>query len=143
VQPIEAGIYKGLEVRFDVINLLDQVYQIRSGTGLGVFAPQFGPRRTFLAELHSPRSDVVILLSTFVLTVLVDLTVAIEVGMVLAPFLFMRRMASVASVDRVTHDLDVGDEESAAGAGANRRWWQHVARESSLEGRRGGRRDRG
>ena len=51
VQPIETGIYKGLEVRFDVINLLDQVYQIRSGTGLGVFAPQFGPRRTFLAGL--------------------------------------------------------------------------------------------
>jgi len=51
VQPIDTGIYKGLELRFDVINLLDQVYQIRSGTGLGVFAPQFGPRRTFLAGL--------------------------------------------------------------------------------------------
>jgi outer membrane receptor protein involved in Fe transport len=51
VQPIDTGIYKGLEVRFDIINLLDQVYQIRSGTGLGVFAPQFGPRRTFLAGL--------------------------------------------------------------------------------------------
>jgi len=31
--------------------LLDEVYQIRSGTGLGVFAPQFGPRRTILAGL--------------------------------------------------------------------------------------------
>ncbi|MGC2201819.1 MAG: TonB-dependent receptor, partial [Stellaceae bacterium] len=51
VQPIDTGIYKGLEFRFDVINLLDQVYQIRSGTGLGVFAPQFGPRRTILAGL--------------------------------------------------------------------------------------------
>jgi outer membrane receptor protein involved in Fe transport len=51
VQPIETGIYKGLELRFDIINLLDQVYQIRTGTGLGVFAPQFGPRRTFLAGL--------------------------------------------------------------------------------------------
>jgi len=49
VQPIDTGLYKGLELRFDVINLLDQVYRIRSGTGLGVFAPQFGPRRTFLA----------------------------------------------------------------------------------------------
>jgi outer membrane receptor protein involved in Fe transport len=51
VQPIDTGIYKGLEFRFDIINLLDQIYQIRSGTGLGVFAPQFGPRRTFLAGL--------------------------------------------------------------------------------------------
>jgi outer membrane receptor for ferrienterochelin and colicins len=34
-----------LTVRFDVINVLDQVYQIRSGTGVGVFAPQYGPRR--------------------------------------------------------------------------------------------------
>ena len=51
VQPIETGIYKGLELRFDIINLFDQIYQIRSGTGLGVFAPQFGPRRTFLAGL--------------------------------------------------------------------------------------------
>jgi outer membrane receptor protein involved in Fe transport len=51
VQPINTGIYKGLELRFDIINLLDQIYQIRSGTGLGVFAPQFGPRRTFLAGL--------------------------------------------------------------------------------------------
>jgi outer membrane receptor protein involved in Fe transport len=51
VQPIDTGVYKGLEFRFDIINLLDQIYQLRSGTGLGVFAPQFGPRRTFLAGL--------------------------------------------------------------------------------------------
>lgn len=51
VQPVDTGIYKGLEFRFDIINLLDQIYQLRSGTGLGVFAPQFGPRRTFLAGL--------------------------------------------------------------------------------------------
>ena len=51
VQPIDAGFLKGMEFRFDVINLFDEIYQIRSGTGLGVFAPQFGPRRTFLAGL--------------------------------------------------------------------------------------------
>ena len=42
------------------------------------------------------------LLATFVLTVLVDLTVAIEVGMVLSAFLFMRRMAEVTAVKAVT-----------------------------------------
>jgi len=34
-----------------VINLGDKVYQIRSGTGIGVFAPQFGPRRGFFGGL--------------------------------------------------------------------------------------------
>jgi len=51
VQPIDTGFLKGMELRFDVINLFDEIYQIRSGTGLGVFAPQFGPRRTFLTGL--------------------------------------------------------------------------------------------
>ena len=36
-----------LTTRFDVINLADKVYQIRNGTGIGVFAPQYGPRRGF------------------------------------------------------------------------------------------------
>ena len=40
-----------LTVRFDVINLLDKAYQIRSGTGVGVFAPQWGPRRGLFAGL--------------------------------------------------------------------------------------------
>ncbi|MGH8090444.1 MAG: hypothetical protein ACREO6_03205, partial [Rudaea sp.] len=34
-----------IEVRFDVINLFDAVYEIRDGSGVGVGAPQFGPRR--------------------------------------------------------------------------------------------------
>jgi outer membrane receptor protein involved in Fe transport len=38
-----------LEVRLDVINLFDEVYQIRNGSGVGVFAPQYGPRRGFFA----------------------------------------------------------------------------------------------
>jgi outer membrane receptor protein involved in Fe transport len=38
---------KPMTVRFDIINLFDTVYQIRSGTGIGVFAPQYGPRRGY------------------------------------------------------------------------------------------------
>jgi SulP family sulfate permease len=68
--------------------------------------------RTFRSELTAPRSDVVVLLTTFALTVLVDLTVAIGVGMVLAAFLFMRRMAEVTNVSIVTRELaDGGDNE--------------------------------
>ena len=61
--------------------------------------------RSFLMVLRSPRSDVIVLLITFVLTVVVDLTVAIEVGMVLASFLFMRRMALVANTELVTNEM--------------------------------------
>jgi outer membrane receptor for ferrienterochelin and colicins len=42
---------KPLEVRFDIINAFDAVYQIRNGTGVGVFAPQYGPRRGFFFGL--------------------------------------------------------------------------------------------
>ena len=48
--------------------------------------------RTFRALMKNPRSDVAVLLVTFLLTVIIDLTVAIEVGLVLACLLFMRRV---------------------------------------------------
>jgi SulP family sulfate permease len=67
--------------------------------------------RTFRSELTAPKSDVVVLLTTFALTVIVDLTVAIEVGMVLAAFLFMRRMAEVTNVSMVTRELADADED--------------------------------
>ncbi|HEU0217352.1 MAG TPA: TonB-dependent receptor, partial [Stellaceae bacterium] len=51
VQKIDTGWWKGAELRLDVLNLLDEVYEIRNGTGVGVGAPQFGPRRTLLAGL--------------------------------------------------------------------------------------------
>jgi outer membrane receptor for ferrienterochelin and colicins len=40
-----------LTARFDVINAADKIYQIRNGTGIGVFAPQYGPRRGFFGGL--------------------------------------------------------------------------------------------
>lgn len=61
--------------------------------------------RTFIDELRAPRADVAVLLLTFVLTVVVDLTVAIEVGMVLSAFLFMQRMAEVTNVSAIKREL--------------------------------------
>ena len=52
----------------------------------------------FRSILRAPRSDVAVLLSTFLLTVLVDITVAVEVGVVMAALLFMKRMSEVANV---------------------------------------------
>jgi outer membrane receptor protein involved in Fe transport len=42
---------KPVTVRFDVVNLFDTIYQLRSGTGIGVFAPQYGPRRGYFVGL--------------------------------------------------------------------------------------------
>lgn len=69
---------------------------------------------SFLFLLRSPRSDVAVLLATFGLTVLVDLTVAVEVGMILSAFLFMRRMAEMTTVGAAVADR--GDEEAGGAA---------------------------
>jgi SulP family sulfate permease len=61
--------------------------------------------RTFRSELRGPKSDVAVLLTTFFLTVIIDLTVAIEVGMVLSAFLFMRRMAEVTNVTAISREI--------------------------------------
>ena len=42
---------KPTTVRFDVVNLFDTIYQIRDGSGIGVFAPQYGPRRGFFVGI--------------------------------------------------------------------------------------------
>ncbi|MBI3765975.1 MAG: sodium-independent anion transporter, partial [Ignavibacteriales bacterium] len=76
---------------------------------LVVVAYNMSEWKVFKALLKSPRSDVVVLLTTFVLTVVFDLTVAIEIGIVLSVFLFMRRMALVTNVDVVTREFQ--DEE--------------------------------
>jgi len=67
--------------------------------------------RTFLSELRSPRGDVAVLLTTFLLTVLIDLTVAISVGMVLAAFLFMKRMAEVTNVRALKQEFEEDDAD--------------------------------
>jgi SulP family sulfate permease len=66
---------------------------------------------SFLAVLKAPKGDVAVLLITFGLTVLVDLTVAIEVGMVLAAFLFMRRMSEVTNVSVVAKEFSENVDE--------------------------------
>jgi SulP family sulfate permease len=68
-----------------------------AGILVGV-AYQMSEWRHFQRLLRSPTSDVLVLLLTFGLTVFVDLTVAIEVGVVMAAFLFMHRMASITNI---------------------------------------------
>jgi len=71
---------------------------------------------SFVSVLKGPRSDAAVLLTTFFLTVLVDLTIAIEIGMVLAAFLFMRKMIQFSDVSVLTKqadDADNGSDEEA------------------------------
>jgi SulP family sulfate permease len=67
----------------------------------------------FLHLMSAPLGDRVVLLLTFALTVLIDLTVAIEVGVVLASILFMHRMAQVAGVTTSTDEDDEGTLQRA------------------------------
>jgi SulP family sulfate permease len=83
---------------------------------LVVVAYHMSEWRTFVNEFRAPKSDVAVLVATFLLTVFVDLVVAIEVGMVLAAFLFMRRMAEVTNVSAIQREFDA-DAGGAGGAG--------------------------
>ena len=75
---------------------------------------------SFKYLLRSPLGDRAVLLSTFVLTVTFDLTVAIEVGVVLAAFLFMHRMSEVVALEADTPSMDEEFDDSAASAGNQR-----------------------
>ena len=66
--------------------------------------------RTFRALLKNPKSDITVLLITFFLTVIFDLTVAIEVGLVIACLLFMRRVAETTEISVITDEINPNQE---------------------------------
>lgn len=66
--------------------------------------------RTFRSLLKNSRSDVAVLLTTFFLTVIFDLTIAIEIGLLLAMLLFMRRMSETTKVSVVKDRIDLSAE---------------------------------
>ena len=62
--------------------------------------------RSFKAILKNPKSDIIVLLVTFFLTVIFDLTVAIEVGVLIACLLCMKRMAETTNVSVLSDEID-------------------------------------
>jgi sulfate permease, SulP family len=73
--------------------------------------------QVFKSELSAPKSDATVMIATFLLTVFVDLTTGIAVGMVLAAFLFMKRMAEVTNVTLVSREFqDAGPSVDHSGA---------------------------
>ena len=70
--------------------------------------------RVFRALLKNPKSDVTVLLITFFLTVIFDLTVAIEVGLVIACVLFMKRVMETTEISVITDEIDPNKESDIA-----------------------------
>lgn len=68
--------------------------------------------RSFLALMKNPKSDVTVLLITFFLTIIFDLTIAIEVGLIIACLLFMRRMSETTDVHIISNEINPDDEGS-------------------------------
>ena len=73
---------------------------------LVIVAWNMSEMESFINVAKGSRSDAAVLVSTFLLTVFVDLTVAIEIGMILAAFLFMRRMMKTSSVEHAIYKYD-------------------------------------
>jgi sulfate permease, SulP family len=78
---------------------------------LVVVAYNMSEWRTFRKLLRYPKSDVLVLVATFVLTVLIDLTVAIEVGIVLSALLLMKRMSDTTQMQIITRGIAEGETE--------------------------------
>ncbi len=71
--------------------------------------------RSFIKMFKAPKSDISVMLVAFFLTVVIDLTVAIEVGVLLAAVLFIKRMSDVSEMETVTSALKKDDEEVTLG----------------------------
>ncbi|GMU38630.1 MAG: STAS domain-containing protein [Phycisphaerae bacterium] len=76
-----------------------------------VVAYNMSEKDHFITLFRAPVSDVIVLLTTFGLTVFTDLTIAVGVGVVLAALLFMKRMAAVSNVSSISRELADDDED--------------------------------
>ena len=84
--------------------------------------------RSFLALMKNPKSDVTVLLITFFLTILFDLTIAIEVGLLIACLLFMKRMAETTDVKVIMDEIVTEDESGISHAND-----EHLAKPKGVE----------
>lgn len=68
--------------------------------------------RSFIALLKNSKADVIVLVTTFLLTVIFDLTIAIEIGLLLAVFLFLKRIMDVTQISVITDELNPTDNSA-------------------------------
>jgi SulP family sulfate permease len=84
-----------------------------------VFAYNMGNWRSFFSILKGSRYDILILLTSFFLTVFVNLVTAIEVGMVFAALLFMQRISKMSNIESVDIDTDIFENYSSLPRGVD------------------------
>ncbi len=109
-----AGIVHALTLLFILLFLMPLVKLIPLATLAAILimvSYNMSEWRMFKKLLSAPKSDVIVLLATFFLTVLFDLTLAISVGMVLSSFLFMKRMTDVTDVYGVDKEMNDDSDE--------------------------------
>lgn len=75
-----------------------------------MIAWKVGELEHFRALLRGPKPDVLVLLTTFALTVFFDLTIAVGTGIVLSSLLFMRRMSQISNIAAIREDVEEGEE---------------------------------
>lgn len=105
-----AGIVHAITLLFILLFLMPLVKMIPLATLAAILimvSYNMSEWRMFKKLLNAPKSDVIVLLSTFFLTILFDLTLAISVGMVLTAFLFMKRMTDVTDIQ----GIEMNDDE--------------------------------
>ncbi len=109
-----AGIVHSVFLMITMLLLMEYFKYVPMASLAGILlvvSYNMGDWEEFKTLNRCPKSDVFVFLSTFILTIVCDLTVAIEVGMVLAAFLFMKRMAEVSDTNLVDLEERLGSDE--------------------------------
>jgi len=109
-----AGIVHSLTLLLILVSLMPLVGYIplpSLAAILFVVAYNMSEWRKFKMLLKSPKSDIIVLLTTFLLTVFFDLVLAIEIGLLLSVFLFMKRMAEVSDISVKNLDFAEDDDD--------------------------------
>ena len=82
---------------------------------LGVVSYNMSGWRSFAAIFRNPKSDIIVLMVTFLLTVIFDLTIAIEVGVLIACLLCMKRMAETTNISVISNEIDPSADTDVMG----------------------------
>ncbi|TVM33276.1 SulP family inorganic anion transporter [Oceanidesulfovibrio marinus] len=111
--PIAGIIHAAVLLAFVLLlaNLASYIPLASLAAVLVVVAWDMSEARKFLRLMRAPKSDVAVMCLTFGITVFMDLTVAVGVGVVMASLLFMRRMSEVTSIDAEEEDTESWSNE--------------------------------
>ena len=112
-----AGIIHAIVLLLILLFLMPQAKYIPMACLAGVLvivSYNMSEWRTFRALMKNPKSDVAVLLITFFLTIIFDLTIAIEIGLVIACLLFMKRVAETTNISVIHDEIDPKKESDIA-----------------------------